>query len=144
MRTSTFYFIWHDLRDWPQVHPIDNARFAVGFTINTSPGLEVFALAYMLLRFCEQNTRDGDYHLFKIVDLTYHVEAGTVRGMCFFDNLFRAAFSRAVHSSILIMNGFFPNADDKKCPFELWFTSPGTSTHNVPTANIQTDAHICR
>lgn len=103
------------------------------FKIECNIPYQSICLAYLLLRFSEENIRDSDYHRFNIVGLTYQFFRQSVYGIAFYDARFRPAYSRAMALSFLNTDGFssFSDIDGVVSPVLRWF-SPAGSDHDVP------------
>lgn len=111
-----------------------HAKYAVVFHITPpSENLRGLALAYMLLRFCEENIRAGDYHIFKLLTFSYRFFHFGIHGVMFFDDVFQPAYLRARSLAFLRANDFTPYTSSG-IPVLSWFsTEPSPVISRNPT-----------
>lgn len=67
-------------------------KIAIVFNIRTQRPFHSLALAYMLLRFSEQYTKESQYKRFDLVDLCYEFTDSGVHGALFYDTGLRHAY----------------------------------------------------
>lgn len=124
---TIFIFVWLKIKDFishQRPRPLRSAKYAVVFYTSTpSAALRPLALAYVLLRFVDENIRNADYHRFNLIAVTYRFVAHGILGVMFFDSSFRFAYSHAVSSSILSSDGF-TTMENTHFPLLHWFQSP--------------------
>ncbi|PPR03747.1 hypothetical protein CVT26_005803 [Gymnopilus dilepis] len=114
--TAHFHFIWlekpgrlaRSVREMPAV------KFGVTFSISCEAPFHSICLAYMLLRFCDENIRNGDYHIFKLESLCFRYAEHGIYGVMLFNRPFKWAVREARAAAILECNGFYL-VDDTIC-----------------------------
>lgn len=120
-RNARYLFVWRNSGHF--LHRVPGARYAIVFQISCDLPYHSLCLAYMLLRLSEENIRNGDYHRFNLLGVTYHYSRSTVYGVAFYDANFRYAYSTALHHALTGTDGFamFPSINNSRGPVSTWF-----------------------
>lgn len=137
--------MWFEVNELLPVCPrhLAHAKYAVVFHLSTPVERYcALTLAYMLLRFCEENIRAGDYHIFHLLALSYRFIPFGVYGVMFFDSPFQFAHLRAKSLAFLRSNGFSPYTAEN-IPVLRWFSTEPTY-HGPRTPNDRVTRMLVR
>ncbi|KAF7344241.1 hypothetical protein MVEN_01715300 [Mycena venus] len=94
VKTSPVLFLWMRAKDLNLPH-ILGAKYAVAFSIASTPGFEALDLSYVLLRFMDKYIREADCDRFKLLSLSYRLGPSATFGVLVFDRRLRSAYQQA-------------------------------------------------
>lgn len=106
---TRFHFAWLERpeRLSQSIREMPHVKFGVIFSISCDVPFHTMCLAYMLLRFRDENIRMGDYHIFRLQSLCFRYTEHGIYGVMLFDRPFKWAYLSARTQGFLESNGFY-------------------------------------
>lgn len=102
------------------------AVYAIAFAFISSPGHHILDLAWLLTRFQDLYTREGDYQRFTLLNIAYVISSRITCGLLLFDAGLHTAYSQTAAAYMSPMH---------RVPVSTW-------PLHAETAEIRSDVHV--